>query len=269
MSILDRGIGGLGQLGGKVRRWRIERLLSGTKLAKKKFLSEAKRLGIEVQNINLRNYYELLGLKYTGDQKSIKDAYIRMVKLYHPDVSEDSMATQKMESINEAYAVLKDRDKKAEYDAKFSRGNNRMSADTTKILYSELLSRYQKVRSADFEEFNKRVAMPQDANSIKASIAEVTNWQKRFRQVSDNMFGNFRDYGRKLRHLEGTNRSLLKGEKDASTRSELDENLQDLQGLVQAFKEADKGIDGVVDSILNDIEVEENNLTDRLRRSVS
>ncbi len=267
MSILNRGIGKLRQINSGIRTWRIERLLAQTKDMKKKFLEEAKKLGIEVGNINIRNYYEILGIKYTNDPKAIKSAYISMIKQYHPDVSKDELATQKTEQINEAYSVLKDPDSKAQYDSKFSKGNNRMSADTTKILYRELLSRYQKVRSKDIEEFNSRVSTPQSRDSIKASVADVTDWQKRFRQVSNNTFGNFWDYGNTLRHLESLNKSLIKGEKDEMKHAALEENLLDLQGLVQAYKEADRGIRGIMESMLNDIEVQENNMTDRLRRS--
>ena len=269
MSILDSGINRLREFNARRKKRGIAALLKKTAEFKAKFISEAKKFGIEVGNLNFRSYYDMLGIKYTTDQKAIKDAYVKLVKKYHPDVSSDENATRKTEEINEAYSVLKDGDKKAEYDSKFSKGTNRMSADTTKIIYNTLLGKYNEARNKDFEEFNKRVATPQQIDNLRATIAEVTNWTKRFNYVSNKLFGNFWDYGRELKHLDNASRGMLHGEKDPSNLDLLNENLADLDGLVESFKEADKGIRGVIESVLKDIETEENNLSQKLRRSVS
>lgn len=269
MSILSTGLKRFREFNEGRRRRRIAALLKKTAEFKAKFISEAKRFGIEVGNLNFRSYYDILGIRYTTDQKAIKDAYIRLVKLYHPDVSSDQNATRKTEEINEAYSSLKDRDRKAEYDSKFSRGSNRMSSGTTKAMYNALLAKYSEARNKDLQEFNKRVAVPQQIDNLKATIAEVADWQKRFNAVSNNLFGNFWDYGKELKHLDSACRSMLHEEKDQSSLDLLNDNLADLDGLVAAFKEADKVIKGVIDGVLNDIETEENNLAQKLRRSVN
>jgi DnaJ-domain-containing protein 1 len=269
MSILGKGLKRIKDFNVGVRSKRIRGLLEDTARTERGFVSEAKRLGIEAGDLNLRSYYEALGLKYTNDNKAIRESYVRLVKQYHPDVSSNSGATQKTEEINEAYAVLKDRQKKAEYDAKFSKGRSRMSSDTAKILYNELLKQYQKARSKDFDDFNKRVANPHDINSLKATVEETVNWTKRFRQVSNITFGKFWDYGRKLKHLEYVNKSLIRGEERESNLDELNSNLVRLESMIYTFNEAEKGISAAIENAMNDIATEENNLAGRLRRSVN
>ena len=64
-----------------------------------------------------RDYYEVLGVDKNADASTIKKAYYKLAKQYHPDVNPgDKAAEQKFKEINEAYAVLSDADKKAKYD---------------------------------------------------------------------------------------------------------------------------------------------------------
>ncbi|MFW6149962.1 MAG: molecular chaperone DnaJ [Chloroflexota bacterium] len=64
-----------------------------------------------------RDYYETLGVDRTADESAIKKAYRRLAMQYHPDRNPgDQQAASKMAEINEAYAVLSDREKKRLYD---------------------------------------------------------------------------------------------------------------------------------------------------------
>lgn len=63
-------------------------------------------------------YYELLGLEIGCSQEEIKKAYHELALKYHPDVNKSDEARDKMKSINEAYEVLSDPEKRAEYDSK-------------------------------------------------------------------------------------------------------------------------------------------------------
>ena len=63
-------------------------------------------------------YYELLGLGIGSSQEEIKKAYHELALKYHPDVNKSDEARDKMKSINEAYEVLSDPDKRADYDSK-------------------------------------------------------------------------------------------------------------------------------------------------------
>lgn len=64
-----------------------------------------------------RDYYEVLGLQKGASDADIKKAYRAMAKKYHPDMNPgDKEAEAKFKEVNEAYAVLSDADKKAQYD---------------------------------------------------------------------------------------------------------------------------------------------------------
>jgi molecular chaperone DnaJ len=64
-----------------------------------------------------RDYYELLGVGRSADEKELKAAYRKLAKQYHPDANPgDKSAESKFKEINEAYDVLKDPQKKAAYD---------------------------------------------------------------------------------------------------------------------------------------------------------
>jgi molecular chaperone DnaJ len=63
-----------------------------------------------------RDYYELLGIPRTADKNEIKQAFRKLAREYHPDVSKHPDAEAKFKEINEAYEVLSDDDKRARYD---------------------------------------------------------------------------------------------------------------------------------------------------------
>lgn len=63
------------------------------------------------------DYYELLGVARDANQNEIKKAYRRLAMEYHPDKNPgDKAAEEKFKEIGEAYAVLSDPQKRAQYD---------------------------------------------------------------------------------------------------------------------------------------------------------
>lgn len=66
--------------------------------------------------MEFKDYYATLGVSKTASQDEIKTAYRKLARKFHPDVSKESDAEQKMQSINEANAVLSDPEKRAAYD---------------------------------------------------------------------------------------------------------------------------------------------------------
>ncbi len=63
-----------------------------------------------------RDYYEVLGVGRDADQKAIKDAFRRLALKYHPDRNKEAGAEERFKEIAEAYAVLADPKKRADYD---------------------------------------------------------------------------------------------------------------------------------------------------------
>ncbi|MFZ1390406.1 MAG: DnaJ C-terminal domain-containing protein, partial [Dokdonella sp.] len=61
-------------------------------------------------------YYDTLGVKPDATDAEIKRAYRKLARKYHPDVSKESGAEEKIKSVNEAYEALKDADRRREYD---------------------------------------------------------------------------------------------------------------------------------------------------------
>jgi len=70
-----------------------------------------------------KDYYKTLGIKRDASQSDIKKAYRRLARKYHPDVSKESDAEDHFKEVGEAYAVLKDPEKRTAYDQLGSQWN--------------------------------------------------------------------------------------------------------------------------------------------------
>ena len=67
--------------------------------------------------MNKRDYYEVLGVSKGASEDEIKRAFRKLAKKYHPDVSKEPNAEEKFKEAQEAYAVLSDKQKRAQYDS--------------------------------------------------------------------------------------------------------------------------------------------------------
>ena len=67
--------------------------------------------------MEFKDYYAVLGVEPDAGDAEIKQAFRRLARKYHPDVSKEKGAEDRFKAINEAYEVLRDREKRAQYDA--------------------------------------------------------------------------------------------------------------------------------------------------------
>ncbi len=64
-----------------------------------------------------KDYYEILGVQKSASEEDVKKAYRKLALKFHPDRNPgNKQAEEQFKEINEAYAVLSDKDKRKEYD---------------------------------------------------------------------------------------------------------------------------------------------------------
>ncbi|MDT3706455.1 MAG: DnaJ C-terminal domain-containing protein [Thiobacillus sp.] len=66
--------------------------------------------------MEFKDYYQTLGVTRDATTADLKKAFRKLARKYHPDVSKEADAEQRMREVNEAYAVLSDPEKRAAYD---------------------------------------------------------------------------------------------------------------------------------------------------------
>lgn len=74
--------------------------------------------------MELKDYYAIMGVKSTDDLKTIKTAYRRLARKYHPDVSKEADAEARFKEVAEAWEILSDEERRAEYDTLWAHRND-------------------------------------------------------------------------------------------------------------------------------------------------
>lgn len=74
--------------------------------------------------MELKDYYAIMGVKPTDDLKTIKTAYRRLARKYHPDVSKEPDTEARFKEVAEAWEVLSDEQRRAEYDQLWQHRND-------------------------------------------------------------------------------------------------------------------------------------------------
>jgi curved DNA-binding protein len=66
--------------------------------------------------MEFKDYYKILGVEPDANAKTIKTAYRKLARKYHPDMNPDEGAEAKFKEVAEAYQVLKNKQTRAEFD---------------------------------------------------------------------------------------------------------------------------------------------------------
>jgi DnaJ-class molecular chaperone len=99
----------------------------------------------------MTDYYAALGVPPEADVSAIKERYRELAKQYHPDIAADKAAAEKrMREINEAWEVLGDAERRADYDAKraqagFGAGSRKVKnggAPFGEVDYKDLMGKF-------------------------------------------------------------------------------------------------------------------------------
>jgi curved DNA-binding protein CbpA len=124
----------------------------------------------------MQNHYETLKVPRSALHKEIKASYRKLCREYHPDRNHDASATEMMQIINGAWAVLGDAAKRKKYDAELSRND---AIDEFFREFEEKAEEEDSVSTEDWEE-------PDDSEKIAAMqrYFEMTgaSWVQRSRR---------------------------------------------------------------------------------------
>lgn len=100
------------------------------------------------------NYYQELNVKPDATDQEIKASFRKLAFEYHPDRNkENSQAADRMKSINEAYAVLSDPDKRRQYDMLFQK-----YGDSAKGQFRQNFSDQDIFKGSDIEQIFEEMA---------------------------------------------------------------------------------------------------------------
>ena len=122
-----------------------------------------------------RDYYEVLGVNKNADAATIKKAYRKLAKKYHPDSNEgNASAAEHFKEVNEAYDVLSDEKKRKLYDqfghAAFEEGAGIM-AEHREVLLAVALAEHRAIHLAVVS--MARTAMAMVIMNIILSMAKI------------------------------------------------------------------------------------------------
>ncbi len=85
-----------------------------------------------------RTYYQILMLAETADREIISTVYRKLARRYHPDMDSSQQAERKMLELNEAYATLRDPEKRREYDSWLASRRDRRKHDRLTVQPGDL-----------------------------------------------------------------------------------------------------------------------------------
>ena len=129
-----------------------------------------------------KNYYKILGLNENCTEQEIKSAYRKLARKWHPDVAGNTdNVVKKFKEINEAYEILSDKNKKAEYDTLNRYYNYSSSKRTSEQRKTENTTR------PDFKNEKKEDAKSSNFNfNWEEFVAKYKEYKKKYENCWEN-----------------------------------------------------------------------------------
>lgn len=105
----------------------------------------------------MKNYYAILNVSIKASEDDIKKAYKKLALKWHPDINKEENAHEMFLLISEAYQILVDKEKRAEYDKIFLSVDSKSSLGKFGTWQKQARRQAEKYAEMDFDQFTKRV----------------------------------------------------------------------------------------------------------------
>ncbi|MGF7232973.1 J domain-containing protein [Arachidicoccus sp.] len=137
--------------------------------------------------MEIKNYYYILGVAPTASNYEIKAAYRKLAQLYHPDKNaNDKLAENVFKEINEAYAVLSDKEKRQIYHRQhfgtsLLKHTVQFDTITASFIYEKLIAIRKNMEQVDPYRMNKNALifeLEQLFSAVHVAILKKENNQR-------------------------------------------------------------------------------------------
>ena len=155
------------------------------------------------------DYYQILGVSENFTRDELKSSYKKLALKYHPDRNpNDKKAENMFKKISEAYDVLKNPTKRAEYDKKRHKLNKNFNGNREKEQYyidKKDLKEEMKEDIAFISDYNKRMAEKKEDNPYFNPNSPLNENRENTQKFDEFLFtpDNFKNMFEKAFNIEG------------------------------------------------------------------
>ena len=191
---------------------------------------------IDCQNLlKKKDYYEILGISKTADENEIKKAYRKLAIKYHPDKNKSKSACEAFKKVNQAFSILKDKDKRKHYDIfgtdPEQNGIQGQSSDFDPFdIFNMFFNEMGGMKLNNFNQGSTRISF----NNGGTTFTVFSNGFNGFSSFEDDVFGSFfgmGDMGSRRRNNKNNNNERRRKRRDEN--SEEHERNRDFERQMQ------------------------------------
>ena len=161
-------------------------------------------------DLNSDNYYKILGINKTANEKTIKKAYRKLAVKYHPDKNKnDPKAAEVFKKINQAYSILSNKEKRDQYDT-FGETSDRtsLSQEQAQQMFSSFFGSSGFPFMGVSNKFTQNVSFSFSQQGFQQGFTTVESIPKKFtRQKS---FYGQKDFEKNLYYLKKNSQVIVK-----------------------------------------------------------